>query len=404
MLLIYVILVAISIILYLNRPVDLLTLGLFSSYIYFLPAFFWYESLPMEAYTIYVITLVFFVIAGVLASKTVMLRQCDRVQVFSNYSFLFYLLWFLTSVFGLLDLLIHGWSFDLSKIDSTRGDVISYSWSVFLGYFFVLSLLTKNRVGFVFGAINYSIIVALGDRTQVVVMLLVAILCFVGYRKDTLYDALKKIGLKGTFLLVLVGFVGVFGKEFYGAIQMANGFSDFFFVFQERIFGFAFQSSFEPFHVQTILRLTVDTGLAIDYEYLLRAPLQMLPFATEFGGDVHYQSNIVKNFFFSDWREESGVSSNFFAEGYMVFGMLGGIMFSFIYVSLIYIINAGVFKANGFWRIVLLFAGVFLAFYLHRSSVYQLIGHEKRIFYSGVFVIIVCRLFSARNQLGRQVL
>lgn len=373
------------------RPFDISTLAFLSAFVYFAPGLYSYYSISNITYAIWIFVLLTIFIAAVTLrpmSEMEMSHFRSRQEFHSN-KYCSYLT-FLSLVFPVCIFVVYGPSSffsDKLSVESKYPVIIHYSWSVILGYSLICALVKKNLKLILLCIGQYFLIIASGDRTQVVVAILSCLLMYSYSKTIRILDFFLKI--KYVLALLVLVFLGVFGKGFYGFIQLA-------YVDMDRALDFFNQmefaninyllSGFEPYHTQYILQMAVDTGLTIPADYLLYIPLQVLPWSGEFGGDVHIQSQMIKQAFFSGWSDESGVASNIWAELYMLSSFFGLLVFlMFFYFGIVFFHNA-----IRRWRGLFCFAAPFMAvlwvFYIHRNSLLQMIGHEKRYIYLTLFL------------------
>ncbi|RYF45229.1 MAG: hypothetical protein EOO38_16400 [Cytophagaceae bacterium] len=205
-------------------------------------------------------------------------------------------------------------------------------------------------------------------------------------------------------LVSVVLVVGLAGKSLYGAFFDYNRGADF-----ATSLGYRLSEqvtnptrTFEPYHVQSILHFAVIGGDRLDTSYLNSLPLQLLPFSGSLGGDVHANSNAVKALYFSNWSDQSGVSGNFFAEGYMLFGAVGALAFILIYVVMLFPLARALCSKRLVIRLAGAFAAAFWVFYIHRSSLFQIISHEKRVILSAVLLVLVGAVINSFRSLAKK--
>lgn len=374
-----------------RRRFDIFTLAFLSCGVYFIPAAVPIQSLPLGAYAIYLAVLVLVAAAAAIfdnqdAKRKVAALDLERMKVYYR---------------GVLLICLP----TLIAFVATRGDVVPttkgegggllyYFFSAILGYLFVLSLGLRKKIGLAISLGSYAWFVFTGDRTQfVIAVLAAAIFFFVTYSLSP-RTMLRRARPYQLLLVAALVFVGLFGKNVYGAYYDSQAGGDFWTSFNDRFRDMAESPSsrFEPYHVQSILDMAIESDDRIDSDYLWWAPVQLLPFAGDLGSDVHDQSEAVKELYFSNWSDKSGVSSNFFAEGYLLWGYAGALLFAALYALLLFLFAVAMRRGSLVARLWLCYGAVFWAFYLHRSSLLQIISHEKRIIYSMLLVLVVSKM------------
>lgn len=386
---------------FLNRRIDFYSIAFFSCCVYFSPAALPVQPAEVGAYLIYFAVLLLLVFAAVLSDRRVRARveaglSSKQLSIYWRGSLTLFVPLLLISILG------GGGDVVTSKLDSGQSGLLHYALSVTLGFFFACSVLLRRKAWLLVCLFAYGWIILHGDRTQFVLAVISVAALLSSVHRVSPIGLLKQARRYQIFLLLLAAFVGVFGKNLYGAYfdhLAGKNFVD----------SLAFRTGemlsdpakrFEAYHVQSILNQAIKGDDRISADYLLWTPVQILPFAGEFGSDVHYQSEAVKALYFSDWSDEAGVSSNFFAEGYLLWGYLGAFLFVIIYVLGTMLSAAMMRQPKVVFRLVGCFGGAFWVFYLHRSSLFQILAHEKRVVYGMTLVILVCSVLKAMSALA----
>lgn len=376
-----------------RRRFDVLSLAFLSCCVYFVPGAL--PAYPMElgGYVVYLSVLLFLMLAAVALDrrrypKAAAPLDPARMRVYYRGLLLIYV------PALVLFLATSGDVTATSKGDSDSGGILYYFLCAILGYLFVISLGLRKKIGLAVVLANYTWFIFTGDRTQFVVAILALVVFFTAYRPISIKAALGRIKRYQLLLGLAVVFVGLFGKVAYGSyFDWRNG-QDFSQSFAERFDDTVSSPSqrFEPYHVQSILNMAIASDDRIPSDYLYWIPVQFLPFAGDLGSNVHDQSEAVKELYFSSWSEKSGVSSNFFAEGFLLWGYGGALLFSLVYAGVALVFAMLIAKGGLVTRLWASFGAAFWAFYIHRSSLLQIISHEKRIIYSILLVVLVSRL------------
>lgn len=371
------------------RRFDVFTIAFLSSCLYFSPALF--PSYPIEdgAYFIYMFTLVAVWIASVLASRHGRIAgsvEQNRQQL----SVYFVAAAFLCFPLALLDVALHGLVAG-GKTDAQSGGLLHYSFAVMLGFLTICALHLRKKLAIALCAIAYVLFVLRGDRTQIVITAIATALFAASYTPLSLRDTFRRLKPYQIALVALVVFAGFFGKSVYGAYFDSQAGQEFSTSFLSRMSGMIETPSagLEPYHVQSILDFAIKGDDRIDSGYLLWIPVQALPFAGDLGANVHAQSNVIKQLYFSNWSDQAGVSSNFFAEGYLLWGYFGAIVAAVVYAFGLFVLSRLIAARRLTVRLAAVFGAAFWAFYIHRSSLSQIVSHEKRIAYAMAILVVV---------------
>jgi hypothetical protein len=387
-----------------RRRFDVITLAFLSCCVYFIPAAL--PAYPVEAgaYLVYFAVFLFLVLAAAMFDrrkhqKDPVLPDPARLKVYYRGLMLIYVPTIIAFVTLSSDVAV------TTKDEGGGGGLLYYFLSAILGYLFVASLALRKRVGLVVVLVNYAWFIFTGDRTQFVIAVLAVVIFFTAYHPISIKAAFGRLKPYQLLLGLALVFVGLFGKNLYGAYfdwQTGHAFGE---ALADRFEDMASSPAkqFEPYHVQSILDMAIESNDRISSDYLMWIPVQFLPFAGDLGSNVHDQSELVKQLYFSSWSDKSGVSSNFFAEGFLLWGYFGALLFAGLYVGMLSMFATVISRGGLVTRLGASFGAVFWAFYIHRSSLLQIISHEKRIIYSILLVVLVSRLLHtfAKASAGR---
>lgn len=363
---------------FINTRYTFYTLAFFSVLVYTYPLLV-RSSYNIEIYCVYIIISIFLILMsiGYVKKYNLYIARIDydfikKKEFFDTIIFIFILI----SVYNFFTF---SSNFTGSKLDNEVGLLHGFR-SVLLGFLFLFGVLQRSYKLILFSSILYLQMLVTGDRTQIVIETLVVGSCFLFMEKATVLNIYKRNFFISNILILFLIIFGLFGKVIYGAFyDMFLGYS-YFEALYIRIINFIKNpNSVESNHVLNIFSLVVNSNYKIDMDYLLYTPLMFFPFTSGFTINSHFIPEYLKNTFFSGWSEKTGVSCNFFAEGYLSFGLLGAIVFVIIYLSGIFIFQKLLKSKNFYIRFFSLFGGVFWSFYIHRSSLFQIIAHQKRL-------------------------
>ncbi|WP_157582307.1 hypothetical protein [Rhodanobacter spathiphylli] len=379
---------------FLRRPLGAFPLGYFSSLIWFVPAFFPTYPIDDEAYFYYLACLIAIVAGDVLFGwrrKNKSVSQTGRKDVASWSAIL--------ATFVVLGALylpsVSITSLALGKANDQAGGVVYYSFATSLSFLAVAGLYFRKRWALAVAAMCYAEILLSGDRTQIVLTAIASAIFLSSGKCISPLSLVRRLRFAWLAAFILLAIVGIYGKTIYGAFFDSLNGATFSSAIEHRYSSSeSFADKFEPYHTQMIMQLAVSRGDRISPDYLLSVPLQFLPWSGSLGGDVHAQSEMLKKMYFSGWSDSSGVASNFLAEGYLVGGTAGVTFFIFLYVFGLAIFSKMLSLTTALIpRIGSSLGAAFWAFYIHRCSLLQMIGHEKRVVYFSLFLVIVCAMF-----------
>lgn len=391
---------------FLARRPDLFTVAYFSAAAYFLPA--WFPSYPISdgTYIVWSLVLSSIAAAALLADLAKAMAHTPAVSWTlsegsrSDRLFTSVVTFLCLALFGFILLRTGLSGFLLGKSGVIPGGSIGvyYLWVTLLGFLTLLSYIQNSWFVLTLCVIQYLLLFASGDRTHMTMALVASVLyAFISSGRRSLLGYFCSIRPATFSVFAIVLFLGMFGKLIYaaspilyqrglaGVFEYANGLSV---GLREALY------MTEPYHTQSILEYAVGSRVSFDSDYLYKLPLQLLPWSGGLGGDAHVQSQMVKDAFFSDWSDSAGVSSNFWAEGYLLSGYLGVILFCFYYLVVIFLLNIALHRLRGCTLVVTLFMGAYWAFYVQRNSLFQILSHEKRIFYVTILVLLLSLLLS----------
>src|SRR5690554_3178239 len=313
---------------FIRKKIDVYSVAFIGSLMYFLPAL-----IPGEV--VYVETLIFYwaYLASLLAFAIFFDRVFEgrkKIELSGEAaSFMLKLcmaFFLLSVVFLLIQINIYGISgFLAAKQDQIRNGYIATLYSVFVLLGFSLSFYCNSRWGVGVFAVLLVFMFVSGSRTQLVISFFCVLLLW--GEKGRSAASLVSPKLLGMVLVLFV--IGVYGKLIYSAVPytyaMGGSYLDnLAYLFSQSSGGiYKGITNTEPFWIDNMFGGIIKEGLNIDSSYLLKLPLQFLPFSSALGGDLHYFSNSVKAQYFSDWSATAGVGATFWGEGYANFQVAG---------------------------------------------------------------------------------
>lgn len=379
------------------RKIDFYSISSLSLVAYFFPLIFHNFEKSNEVYGIssipFLINLFFCLIWDLLnRNKNISVDTIKYKSVGSNFSSF---LLFLTIISFLL--LIYSTNLSTFLLSKTEQSYNVHIYGIFISFFsigFLYSFVYCRKILIYFIIILMLLFIS-GDRTALVILIFSCAMLFLGKYPISLISKL----LKYTFLIpfTLILFIGLYGKVLYSSIVLSisndENFLTVFFTIVKSKSLYEVVSMSEPFHTFGMLVKVVENQFHIDSSYLLELPFHFLPISGPFTDTLHHFSTEIKNNFYSSWSTNAGVSSNFWAEGYAVFGLYGVIIFSLFYSIFIFIFNYLNNKISVFYQPLIIIAGVFFSFYIQRNSLFQIMSHEKRIIYGFILSYLLFTVY-----------
>lgn len=377
-----------------RQRISITSIAFFSAILYFLPAIYPTYSIPDNAYLIYCFVLIniiltsFFINIGYRGKKKEE-EYCIPKNFIDNFTTISFSM---SLVFLIIQLILYGYSgFLISKTEQSRSQFLHYLWVTSISFSFILAIVRKRKIVIFACAMQYLLLLTSGDRTQIVITIIATFWVYTHTKQLNLLYFIKTINFSHIILIIVMIFVGVYGKDFYASASytFTKG-GNFLENYSER---FKYRDNIiqelEPYHTQLILKKMIDLNINFNADYLWLLPTQILPWARKFGGKIHLQSEMVKSTLFPTWSKKAGVSSNFWSEGYAVSHFWGVIIFCSIFVFFMVLIQKIMDNSYLIGITAMSLMGTYWAFYIHRNSIFQIISHEKRIIYyfSAIFIL-----------------
>lgn len=156
----------------------------------------------------------------------------------------------------------------------------------------------------------------------------------------------------------------------------------------------------EPYGIDRMLGLIISTEFRIEPNYLLELPLQFLPLSGRLSDSLHHFSESVKYKFYSDWSDTAGVGATYWGEGYAVFGVVGIFLYLGLFLIVLFVINRGFLSGTAVGSSLYAICGIYWGFYIHRNSLFQMVGHLTKYIYIFLSLYIFC-MFARRKIIWR---
>lgn len=359
---------------FLWRRCDAITIAYLASLIYFLPAWVGQDlrGVPLApmAYAVYLQVLLCLILVSWLpqprlaaAHSSELERDFGRVLLATAVGILLAILLY----YGPATLLqpktetgIHGYAY--------------IAWRVSGSLALLAGVLFRARALAIAGAVSLAVTFIAADRTAIA-MVLIALLLHWTYRRRLWLVPLREPGK--CLAVLLVGVLLVFGKLLQAAIQLGPGSSGAGAVLAPALLTQQL-AALEPFVTQMILNEVIRTGYVLDPGYLATLPLSWLPVSPPGEGSGAFNQAVQADLF---PQLAYGLAYNFWAEGWVLGGMLGVTVFALVYASGAYLLSVVLPGLGGPLRVVALLAGAYWTFYIHRNSLLTIISYEKQVWW-----------------------
>ena len=363
----------------------LISLFIISSCVYSLPAF-WLSDIPAVVLISWFLVFALSITAQITLSGNLSrsdpytgfgktMRIDERSAIITNLVFncstliLFLLLAYLHGGIGIF------FKGKYSGVASTA--LLYYSWNSLLLITAVHNLICRgfSSPWSVIGIFQILLLFIGGDRT-IPVMFFAAVV-YNYFRGATPLAMPKRARVLMVLLPVILPLI-VISKSIYTVLPK-HGFS----IRTAELIGQNFSDwavkDFEPSHTMIMFKSIALSGLPYGWSDLFRGLPAILPFSSYMNIDPHIFSEMVKRRFYSSWGPDAGVGANFWAQGYVLFGLAGVLMFSVLVIlSLRYFERAIARTSSSAARATFLACGVIVAFYVHRNSLEQILAFLGR--------------------------
>ncbi len=384
-----------------KRDFDYLSLGFFSSLIYFMPLFFGWtyggnmiERIPILPEVYYIGSAI--IISLLLAAETLTLTlSLQGIIPVNSKSMLMpqegYLLELLTvlACIGLIATIVTAGS----DLLSTNKTVVMSSLSRFYilaKYASIMGLVwsfrLKRNAYFIFFLILLLFDIYIGFRLSAAIASLSVILIWLmGMGKVRLFEIAWERKKSSIAIIMVFAFFFIY-KQIYILIKAGLwGNIQVHFLKGNLLNNAVFKG--EPFITQSILNNVIKEDFSIKGDYLFSNVFQFIPFSNNLGSISHSFNDMFQPILFSSWK--SGMAGNWWAEWFAAFSWWGMIFAVLIYVGTLFVFSY--FHIRHFHKVnlsvLLTVLGVFCAFYIHRNDITFFITLEKRVVWLWLFVI-----------------
>ncbi len=144
---------------------------------------------------------------------------------------------------------------------------------------------------------------------------------------------------------------------------------------------------FEPNGIYLILVHLTEGGIEYNLFDLISGLLAFLPGSSALGIDPHIFSNAVKLKYYSSWSDAAGVGANFWAQGWVVGGLIGVLIFCIgLILLLIWLDRIMIRTEDPAIQALLVALVAVLAFYIQRNTLEQILSFAGR--YTVIFFLI----------------
>lgn len=255
-----------------------------------------------------------------------------------------------------------------------------YVWNSLLLLTSVFNLVSKQIFSpfNVFCLFQMLLIFIGGDRTLPVLYALSATLI---YLRGIRPLALLTVSRAFVFLLfIALAPVLAVSKSIYTLLpDYGNALAVFSIVFGPEFWMLA-SKDFEPTHIHRILIYATSGPVDYDIFDLLLGIFSFIPGSSLFGIEPHAFSLAVKSRYFPTWSDTAGIGAHFWAQAWVVGGILGVIIAGAGVVWILIFLERVLCKKSPTIRVHAVVQVVLIGFYLQRNSMEQILSFSGRYF------------------------
>ena len=215
----------------------------------------------------------------------------------------------------------------------------------------------------------------IGSRAYFAVIIIIMIIYYGHYIKHNLVKNIK---------LYVLGAIGAIGIMAYKRIWMDVKAFDFIAVMNTLLDKETYLWILrlgEPRIVLADYNYIINSSFRLDFSDLFVRLITIFPFANRLGNPTHdiLLSSVIRN----DFNASYGLASNFWAEGYAMFGYFGIYLFFIIWIVMLKKGNEFI-ESNSWISYFAIPIISYLAFYIHRMDYIKVIGNIKMLFFSAL--------------------
>lgn len=261
---------------------------------------------------------------------------------------------------------------------ATDGATLVSKWFVVIGLLSSLMLPGQRYTVFFLAMLGVKFLS--GDRTMVAIATAASLVVlghkYGGWRGLLSGRIVVSLGAAGA--IVLFGkpiFISI--KSFFGGTGLESGTS-----LEATLL------SFEPIGIYSHLSYVMDTNLKISFFEFLESVLgNLLLVPSLFGVSTNLYNEMLQASFSFDVTY--GVAGSYLAHGYAVGGVIGVILFYWVYAIGLVWCDWQFAKQSGLRKAMIACAGGVLAFYAHRNGMDNLGAFMRQIAFAGVIIAVV---------------
>lgn len=268
--------------------------------------------------------------------------------------------------------------------DRSEADLglVSTLWRWFFVFGIVLSFQAERHLYVIFFLVFLIMHMIAGDRTIPAIAVGAIILSkFIigGRRKTTPPKKYLLFGGAAFVLLLVVKPIYLFLKNpsFQNAAIYFN-FENFLYSLQ----------AFEPLGTFSLLQLSIDENLSMPFgQFITSIASNILLMPSFFKINSNYfneyiTSNISGHLTF-------GVAGNYFAHAYVALGLIGILLFAFIFIMFLHTIENLSMAKGGLFRSMCIVLGATIAIYAHRNGLDNLLSFVRQVLVAGLLIHLV---------------
>ena len=282
--------------------------------------------------------------------------------------------------------------FFLAERGQINFGLLTTLWRWTFAFGIIFAVLKKSYFYMFYFSIFIAMYTIAGDRTMLAIILGAIILVSASFQKRKHAFPSIKIALAGIstfFVLIFLKPIYLFIKT--PSIEAMSSFLNVEIIVQTL-------QSFEPFITFSLLEMTVSQNIRIDAICFLSSILNnLLILPSFFGADTNYFNEYMTNQMPDGLS--FGIAGNYLASGVAAFGIVGAVIFSGLYVTILCTLQNMLPERRSVLTVSIYLIGAVFAVYAHRNGLDNFLSFVRQIAVVGI-LIYVC--YTVAKQLSRK--